>query len=1514
MARYFASASVIHTMLPSGSASRKSRWPQGPPALRVLEQGIELVTDPELRLRGWLQAVLRFGRAHQVDGDGVHAMTAPPPSIACGRYDRSGANATGRPALGGRRGTRQTGRVQRVTSVLLVLLGSLAGPMSAHAAQAPQAFWEQGFFTTPPRDLAAAAKNVDDADANIVILFEERVHTFESDGRNRSRYRRVYKVLSQEAVENGTVEIGWAPWHEDQPTFRARVVTKDGRAFLLDPKTIELSGVKGGDPDMFTDRRVLRAPLPGLARGAVVEEEVMTESRPIVEGLGASGGYVMGGFVPVRLTRLVLEAPRAVPLAVDDRPAGTVRTTRTEKDGRVRIVFEAGPLSAFTPPDEGWPDDVPFVPLVRYATGPSWRAVASRYAEIVDRQLAGAETELASWVKDAREAGPARPSRRELAARLLARLHRDVRYTGVEFEDASIVPRRPAEVLARGYGDCKDQAALLVALLRAAGMTAHVALLRVGGTDVDARLPALDGFDHAIVLVEPLDKGTPALWVDPTNAYAPLGELPGSDVNRHALLAAPKTEGLVVTPPAATGHSRVHELRRIVLEESGRPRVFERTTAEGAAARSYRRAWATTPKKTMQEQLLAYVKQQYTAKGLTRFDVGTPADMSKPPVLELEATEAEIGSVWDEGAEVLVRSGETLDRLPSALRTSDSDTRAPAKPRAVDYVIGEPYVHELRYEIVPPHGFSPDPLPAGGTRPLGTATLRSTYAVDARGVVSATFLFDSGKPRLSPAELERLKAEIKTYLAANAPVVRFHADGAVALQSGKVREALSIFRRLDGEHPHQALHARQIATAVLAAGLGQAARDEAHRAVAADPKSAEAERVLGWTLEHDLLGRRFGTGADLKEAEAAYRRALVLDPKDRTAEASLAILLEHDASGQRSYPAARLAEIERLYEDLDKSGEQGFAVNHQLVLLYQQRFREVIEHARGLGGSPAENMIVLAAISATEGTTAALREAASRLTVSEQRAEAVRGAGAELLRLRRYAEAAVMFEQAARDASQGAALRSFAERLRHARRRETVTLDARKPADLSKLLLAEVIAAIGEGRTVPASVGRLTSPALAKELSERNTRSEVQVTIRNFTRATGGIPIPSLVDLLVGMDLSVEGQPGVGYRVRLPPSDANAQTMELFLATLPEGLRVIALGGQPLVVAREALRQVRAGHLPAARAWLDWMLEEASLGSAAEPLSGSLLARVWTHDESERGQADVELGAAVVLAYAPEGPDGPADALPVLRREQAKTASGPRRLAIDLALVRALSETGKLADAEAVAADLQRRYPSSIQAVGQRLALLDRLGRRAEVLRQADAAVAAHPDEPVLERMRADAQMDAGKVTDAEAAFSRLTASPRSTPHDHNAYAWLRLVRGDTGDATLATARRAVEMSSRKNAGILHTLAAVLAERDQPEEAREVLLESLDQRPNDDPTEDDRYVLGRIAESYGFPDTARGLYGQLPQPARAIEISSYTLAQRRLTRLAGKGPSPAAPPAKMTGGKVGPALKNAGAR
>ncbi len=64
------------------------------------------------------------------------------------------------------------------------------------------------------------------------------------------------------------------------------------------------------------------------------------------------------------------------------------------------------------------------------------------------------------------------------------------------------VPRDASSVCSKRYGDCKDKAVIVTAMMREAGFEAWVGLLRSGtSTDINPLLPSLNGFNHAIVFI-----------------------------------------------------------------------------------------------------------------------------------------------------------------------------------------------------------------------------------------------------------------------------------------------------------------------------------------------------------------------------------------------------------------------------------------------------------------------------------------------------------------------------------------------------------------------------------------------------------------------------------------------------------------------------------------------------------------------------------------------------------------------------------------------------------------------------------------------------------------------------------------------------------------------------------------------------------------------------------------------------------------------------------------------------
>ena len=102
--------------------------------------------------------------------------------------------------------------------------------------------------------------------------------------------------------------------------------------------------------------------------------------------------------------------------------------------------------------------------------------------------------------------------------RALDFVQNDIRYLGIEFGPNSYRPTDPVTVLQRRFGDCKDKAFLLCALLRGMGYDATPVLIATGfSKNLPDLLPSPEDFNHAIVRVH-LNGIT--YWLDPTRSYA----------------------------------------------------------------------------------------------------------------------------------------------------------------------------------------------------------------------------------------------------------------------------------------------------------------------------------------------------------------------------------------------------------------------------------------------------------------------------------------------------------------------------------------------------------------------------------------------------------------------------------------------------------------------------------------------------------------------------------------------------------------------------------------------------------------------------------------------------------------------------------------------------------------------------------------------------------------------------------------------------------------------------------
>jgi hypothetical protein len=194
----------------------------------------------------------------------------------------------------------------------------------------------------------------------------------------------------------------------------------------------------------------------------------------------------------------------------------------------------------------------------------------------------------------------------------------NLRYVALELGLSRYQPRSSEDVLASRYGDCKDKATLMKAMLAEAGLDAHLLLVEARPTgEVSSEFPSPLQFNHAIVaipvpennglapVVDDPDLG-PLLLFDPTDEATPVGDLPWTDQGTRALLAHAESGRLLELPALPPEVNQARREWDMTLEGDGKANVRLAAEFTGQYARYMRSRYAGEGDGERRQRLLAF--------------------------------------------------------------------------------------------------------------------------------------------------------------------------------------------------------------------------------------------------------------------------------------------------------------------------------------------------------------------------------------------------------------------------------------------------------------------------------------------------------------------------------------------------------------------------------------------------------------------------------------------------------------------------------------------------------------------------------------------------------------------------------------------------------------------------------------------------------------------------------------------------------------------------------------------
>lgn len=471
-------------------------------------------------------------------------------------------------------------------SALLPLVMLVAG---ANAADETPAWVKEAAALTVPRYPAKV---------DVVVLLSEEQLSIENDGKRVMRERGVLKCVAQSGRCGAAAYRTYNAKSGKIRDFRGWLLPQSGKEIRFAKERIVDASV--GDDSVEVRSKALD-PGDEFRPGSVFAYEAIEEEKSVF----TQTVYSFQGRPPVLISRFIASLPPG-----------------WEVNGRVFNRDGVAPQSAgnthtwelrnlpWIEPEESSPHFraiAPWLALTFYPTSGNaalrplkdWPAVSAWLGELSDSQ---SQVTPAIEAKAAQLTASATDTVSKIRA--IATFAQRTKYVSIQMNltrGGGYVPHRADDVLQKNYGDCKDKANLMKALLKAAGIESYLTAIYSGTRDfVRPEWPSTYQFNHMIIAVrvpKEVTLGTVLehaalgrlLIFDPTDPHTPLGGLDEDEQGSHALVIAGAQGALVRMPLLPAAANRTESETTAQMTPDGATQAKVSTRFYGQAASSMRR-------------------------------------------------------------------------------------------------------------------------------------------------------------------------------------------------------------------------------------------------------------------------------------------------------------------------------------------------------------------------------------------------------------------------------------------------------------------------------------------------------------------------------------------------------------------------------------------------------------------------------------------------------------------------------------------------------------------------------------------------------------------------------------------------------------------------------------------------------------------------------------------------------------------------------------------------------------
>ena len=446
-----------------------------------------------------------------------------------------------------------------------------------------------------------------DPEANALVVLDRSFLTYSDTGELRTKVQQVFHIRSREERDLARFSIPLSDKSSKLIKFSVWMRYPSGNVEVFGKS--DLVQVAANMDALVSDSTMMAMDRSYSVRDDMV---VACEWEIVEKGVFTQELYVFQSHVPIVYSRVDVSAPAG--WTIDGVVLGPRRIT-SEISGS-KAYWEARDMPLIKDEANRLPVRLLATQVGITALPPEGSSKAKRLRPFRDwNALAryGAEVQVPNIVPDeairakAGELAAGTSDRWSLLQRVCS-FTQSINYVMVALDvqnGGGYTPRPARDVFAKHYGDCKDMTALTRSLLGVLGIESYAVIASVGSESyVNPVWPSPLQFNHCIVAI-PVDASIvgPAvvedpqlgrlLIFDPTQRYAPLGQLPGSLQGTRVLVASDETRELLQLPLLAALDNGEQREIDVSIDEYGNLSGSVREIASGSFAeflRSMRRS------------------------------------------------------------------------------------------------------------------------------------------------------------------------------------------------------------------------------------------------------------------------------------------------------------------------------------------------------------------------------------------------------------------------------------------------------------------------------------------------------------------------------------------------------------------------------------------------------------------------------------------------------------------------------------------------------------------------------------------------------------------------------------------------------------------------------------------------------------------------------------------------------------------------------------------------------------